>query len=525
MAKKPGKETSVPLILALVFFVLTTITFGVMWYMQFSEQQAKDKAVDDAKKSQTAAAGEAADAKLESMILRIFLGVEEEKDKEAVASVTNAKQKTFVATKLKQINDGMAKAVGKDEGGKLPDELKIWTAEDGNPGPPPAQGFLPIIGKAVLAREAAEKAQAKATKDYQDAVDTIKKAVTTIDDIKKKFDEVAAALPQKFKKDLEEVTKKFDDRTKKFIENEAKAREELAKIDEEKQKVERLNKSLSGEVQKAQQEIVALVKQLVKKQDTFQYDEPQGKIVRRLSDDVVEIDLGSDSLVRPGLTFSVLPNDYPEKGRQSRIREFRIPNERGEYKPVQRFVEKATIEVIEVLSPKRSRARITSEYERIRDAIGPGDLLYNAAWRKGAADHIALIGIFDINGDGTDDIETVVRDLLKMGIPVDAYYDLKTRKWKGQIDSQTRFIIQGYYPIVNGASDPLVGEKSKLRGAITEGIDFAQSKGGAQTVGFRDFFPRMGYKVKMDVSADKINQAASPYLKGVNTVDTPPMQQ
>jgi hypothetical protein len=240
---------------------------------------------------------------------------------------------------------------------------------------------------------------------------------------------------------------------------------------------------------------------------------------------VVEIDLGLDALVRPGLTFTVLPSDYPEKGRQSRMREFRIPNDRGEYKATQRFVEKATLEVIEVLGPKRSRARITSENEPIRDAIGPGDLLYNAAWRKGSADHIALIGIFDINGDGNDDIETVVRDLLKMGIPVDAYFDMKTRKWKGQVDSQTRFIIQGYYPIVNGASDPLVGEKSKLRGAITDAIELAQSKGGAQTVGFRDFFPRMGYKVKMDVSTDKINQAAGPYLKGVNSVDTPPMQQ
>jgi hypothetical protein len=495
-----------------------------MWYMQFSEQQAKDKAVEDAKKSQTAAAGEAADAKLEAMILRILIGIEEEKDKEAVASETNQKRKTLISTKLKQFNDSMAKAVGRDDASKLPDELKIWTAEEGNPGPPPAKGFLPIIGDAIAKRDAAVESSAKATKEYQSAVATIKDAKDVIEGIKKQFKEVADALPLKFKKDLEEVTKKFDDRTKKFIENEAKAREELTKIDDEKQKVDRENKSLQKDLQTAQKEIVSLTKQLVKKQDTFQYDEPQGKIVRRLSPDVVEIDLGSDALVRPGLTFTVLPNDYPEKGRQSRMREFRIPDDRGQYKPTLRFVEKATLEVIEVVGPKRSRARITSENEPIRDAIGPGDLLYNAAWRKGSADHIALIGIFDINGDGNDDIESVVRDLLKMGIPVDAYYDMKTRKWKGQIDSQTRFIIQGYYPIVTGASDPMVGEKSKLRGAITDAIELAQSKGGAQTVGFRDFFPRMGYKVKMDVSPEKINQAAGPYLKGVTSVETLPMQ-
>ena len=35
-----------------------------------------------------------------------------------------------------------------------------------------------------------------------------------------------------------------------------------------------------------------------------------------------------------------------------------------------------------------------------------------------------------------------------------------------------------------------------------------------QTVKFRDFFPRMGYRVKLDVPDDKINQATAPYLNG-----------
>ncbi len=344
-------------------------------------------------------------------------------------------------------------------------------------------------------------------------------------ELKKKFEEVAQALPKKFNEDLAAIAKRFDDRTKQFTANEAKAREEYTNISDEKQKVERQNKVLDDSVRKTQDQLKILTKELVKKQDTFQYDEPQGKVVRRLSDDVVEIDIGETDLVRPGLTFTVLPNDYPEKGRQSRMREFRVPNEHGDYKASLRFVEKATIEVIEVLGPRRSRARITGEYERIRDPIGPGDLLYNAVWRKGSADHIALIGIFDVNGDGTDDIINVVKDFQKMGVPVDAFFDMKTRKWVGSIDSQTRFIIQGYYPVVTGAGDPLVGEKSKLRGAITEAIDAAQMKGGAQTVGFRDFFPRMGYRVKMEVSTDKINQAAGPYLKGVTAVDTPPPMQ
>ena len=40
---------------------------------------------------------------------------------------------------------------------------------------------------------------------------------------------------------------------------------------------------------------------------------------------IVEINLGSDALVRPGLTFTVLPSDYPEKGRQSPVRDRALP--------------------------------------------------------------------------------------------------------------------------------------------------------------------------------------------------------
>ncbi len=522
MAKKAAKETSLPLVISLVFFVLTTIAFGVMWYMQYSDQQAKDAEVEKNKKEKTAAAGEAADAALQLRCYRLLIGIPEEKDQESIASET--KGKTKINDIVKKFNEQMAKSAGVEDPSKLPDYLKIWSLDDkGAAMEPPQKGFLPVIGKANDARKAAEEEAAKEAKAYQAAVAAITDNRKTMEEIKKKFEEVAAALPNKFKKDLEDATKKFDDRTKQFAATELKSREDLAKTEEEKQKAERNLMHLKTNLTELNTKVIELTKEIIKKQDTFQYDEPQGKIVRRLSDGVVEISLGSDALVRPGLTFSVLPNDYPERGRQSRMRVFRVPNDRGDYKSVERFVEKATIEVIEVLNTKLSRCRITSEFEPVRDAVGPGDLLYNSAWRKGTADHIALVGVFDINGDGTDDIEIVVRDLIKMGIPVDAYFDLKTRKWKGQIDTQTRFIIQGYSPITTGAGDARREEKAKLHSAIDDAIKSAQTNGGAQIVNFRDFFPRMGYRVKLDISPEKINQAAAPYLQGVTITEAPPM--
>jgi hypothetical protein len=260
------------------------------------------------------------------------------------------------------------------------------------------------------------------------------------------------------------------------------------------------------------------------KGETFSFDEPQGKILRKLPEGVVEINLGSASGVRPGLTFTVLPTDFPEKGRQSRVRMLRAPDGKGGFKSVETFVPKGSIEVYEVVNERLSLARVQpgSELDPIRDGISQGDLLYNSVWRKGVADHVALIGIFDVNGDGIDDIEGVVRDLTKMGIPVDAYFDMKKRAWVGTVTERTRYVVEGNFA-QNSPSDPNFEEKNKLLGAKDKAITEAKAK-GVNTVNYRDFFSRMGYKFRLDISDDKINQATTPYLSnvGVGMPLTPP---
>ena len=476
MAKRVARETNTPLVVALVFFVLTTITFGVLWYMQFSDQQTKDDTVKKAQQEATAAKGEAADNATKARVYRTIMGIPEEKDIETLKAETKGQEK--IGAEIKKINEAMAKAVGVEDTSKLPPELRIWGVDDkGNPTDPPTKGIIPVVGDAMAKRMAAEAKATTALTDYTAAIQAIKTAVAEYEKMKTEFAQISAALPKDFDKKLNEQIKKFEDRTQKYTDDSAKAQKDLAEISDAKAAVERDREKLRRQVEDQIKDIFTYTQQLQQKQDTFVYDEPQGKIMRRLPEGIVEIDLGSDALVRPGLTFTVLPHDFPEKGRQSRIRVIRMPDERGEYKPVERFVEKATIEVVEVLGPKLSRARITSEFEPIRDAAGPGDLLYNSVWRKGSADHIALIGIFDVNGDGIDDIESVVRDLIRMGIPVDAYYDMRKREWMGQITHQTRYLVRGNYP-VQAANDPNRDEKTALLGAMDKAVSSAQTKGG-----------------------------------------------
>ena len=326
-------------------------------------------------------------------------------------------------------------------------------------------------------------------------------------------------MPKDFKTKLDDIRGKYDDRKKAFATAEQKTRNELIASEDAKVKAEREKDQALRELKELQDRGRGESEQ-TGKTDAFQFDEPQGRVLRRLGEGIVEIDIGSAARVKEGLTFTVLPSDFPEKGRQSRIRTYRVPDERGIYRDVERFVEKGTIEVIQVLSPQLSRARITSEADYIRDGISQGDLLYNAVWRKGAADHIALAGIFDTNGDGTDDIVKVVRELKEMGVIVDAYFDLGKRQWVGAMNEQTRYLVVGRYP-VQSAMDPNRDEKTKLIDAMSQAVESARQK-NVQSVNFRDFFPRTGYKVKLDVPDDKINQATAPYLQGVSASDALP---
>jgi RNA polymerase sigma factor (sigma-70 family) len=110
-------------------------------------------------------------------------------------------------------------------------------------------------------------------------------------------------------------------------------------------------------------------------------DQPKGKVTRRMSDNLVEINLGTGDQIKPGLKLTVLPSDYAVRGRESRMRQFRVPDEQGNYRTVEQFIPKATVEVVEVLGPELSRARITYEYDDIRERAVTGDLLYDIGFQ------------------------------------------------------------------------------------------------------------------------------------------------
>jgi prefoldin subunit 5 len=521
MAKK--KETNVPLILALVLFILTTIAFGVMWYLSYSDTETfvanEKKAKDDLSKVRN----ENREYELKARMYRLFIGMGEGDDKTVID--TDLKPGDAITNELKKANDALKMALGETDYDKLPAQFKYWeVGTDGKAGPAPDKGLLAAYGE-IKGKEVAYKAAEKERDAYKGQIDSMKTAIAALNKLQNDFQAQIDKLPKDFKDELKKVTDQFDNRTKQYQAAEANANTTITGLRDEKDGLNAKIRKLENQIADLQTNNQILLDRLgAAKNDKFNFDEPQGKILRKLADNVVEINLGSAVNVRPGLTFTVLPSDFPEKGRQSRLKVLREPDGKGGFKSVERFVPRGAIEVYEVVGPNLALARIQqgTELDPIRDGVGVGDLIYNATWRKGVADRIALVGIFDVNGDGSDDIEAVVRDFTKMGIPVDAYYDMKKRAWVGQVTERTRFIVEGYFPI-NSAGDPNREEKTKLLGQMGEAITEGRKK-GADTVNFRDFFARMGYKYRLDVTDDKINQATAPYLSniGSNPIPMPP---
>ncbi len=521
MAKK--KETNVPLILALVLFILTTIAFGVMWYLSYSDMETfvnnEKKAKDDLSKVRN----ENREYELKARMYRLFLGTAEGDDKTVID--TDLKPGDAITNELKKVNEALKTKLGETDYEKLPAAFQFWpVGTDGKAGAAPDKGLLDVYSE-IKGKEVAYKAAEKERDAYKNQIDSMKTAIAALNKLQNDFQAQIDKLPKDFKDELKKVTDGFDARTKQFQAAEAKSGDTITGLRTEKEDLSAQIRKLNRQIEELQTNNQILLDRLgATKADKFNYDEPQGKILRKLAEGVVEINLGSAVNVRPGLTFTVLPSDFPEKGRQSRMKVLREPDGKGGFKPVERFVPRGAIEVYEVVGPNLSLARIQqgTELDPIRDGVGVGDLIYNATWRKGVADRIALVGIFDVNGDGTDDIEAVVRDFNKMGIPVDAYFDMKKRAWVGEVTERTRFIVEGYFPI-NSAGDPNREEKTKLLGAMGDAITAGRKK-GADTVNFRDFFGRMGYKYRLDVTDDKINQATAPYLSniGSNPIPMPP---
>ena len=521
MARSQAGESKAPIIIALAFFVLTTLGLGVLTYMAFSEKEgllaAKKKAEDEQKNSLKLLTAEEEKKLLYKGAIGLLSPEEQAKlqnlrEKEAVRTEYNemvaAIDKRVRAVVDTKANEILTQAKGLPGSGFNMTTKQVFDWEWPADAALPVQPRVPLADQ-VVAFYAQQKLSgieativsnaAKAAKDKFE--DQTKSAATVAAQYQQALDKVpadTAALAKKYDAELAQVRKKYADETKEF--------NTFRQITDQRQNELSLEVRKVGEdLAKAKNLADSYREKLEVTQDQFAYDQPHGKILRRQKNDIVEINLGSADNVKSGLKFSVQPSDTPQRGFDSRrTRDGTI-------------TAKAQIEVIQTMGPHLSQARIIpgTEADKVRDGVLVGDLLYNSVWRKGEPDHVALFGIFDLNGDGTDDIKQLAKDLNRMGIVVDAYYDLDQKTWTGKLTEKTIYAVQGNTPFkeINAGEPPaVIAAKGEILKAIEDAGKDARNR-GTKVVRMRDFFPRIGYPVNLDVEERRINSAAARYLK------------
>lgn len=515
MAKQSSGEAGKPVIIALVCFVLLSLGLGVFAYTA-TDTAAQAKA--DAKKAaddKSAAEKTLQKAKDELKLYKVLVGTASPEEKNELQSANKSELQDAYTKMMSAINARAGIAI-KAETDKMPGQRLPLETNDLYRWDWPAGGDLaPAPTKSLLDQAVANYAQRVAyERQWRAAEEKYKQDAKMMNDLSNKLDQLAqeynkqlSNVPSEIAKGIEKVRTDFEQFKENFNKTAAEQRDRTTKYEQQNNQLALDKRRADQKVAGLQQNYDRMLEATEAIVDPHQFDRPQGRIIRRYQDNLVDIDLGLSDRVRAGLTFAVFPSDTPSRGMQSRMRQMKEADGRV----VQRPVPKGRIEVIEVLGPNLAQCRITDEESQIRDRILAGDLLYNAVWKKGAAEHVALFGIFDLNGDGRDDIQSLVRDLGRVGVVVDAYYDLAQMKWVGEFTDQTVFAVRGYTP-TQTAADGNADAKAKIRAAIEQAERDARDR-GVRILRPRDFFPRIGYSARMDVSQDVINQAATAYVR------------
>ncbi|MFO0807810.1 MAG: hypothetical protein U0746_04235 [Gemmataceae bacterium] len=520
MAKKSGgggggggESGNTGLVVSLVIAVLLAIGLGVTTYLGYSGQAEFQKQAADAKSKADTTQKALNEKSAVLAALRIAAGVESAEDKTTFAGAKGQfasaiqSQLNAISTKVPQAKWDFAAPGASDNPPKsyikrmqeLEDEVKAVR----NQGDGKAQDL-----ETKMRALADELADAK-TK-FNQSQDNLKKAQAEIELVRKQKHEGADAVSKKVgdlsseKNALELARQDLDVK----LSAEIKKAKELAdskerKLAELRDRVGPLLERIDA-VRQARPEVheVGELYDLITKNlapfSAVANDTPKGSITRiDRGANIVYVNLGSADYVRPGLTFSVLPSGTTGKTAAGRDR-------------------KGAIEIVAVLEPHLSSAKVIDAPNALRDPLLPGDLLFNPAWSPTSRMHVALAGIFDLNGDGIDDIQEVISTLRKAGVEVDAYLDIKDRTIKGPgISERTTYLIEGVPPKPSGAqaidsNSPVQQALMDLLGKHTEFVNKSRDL-GVDRVPYLKFLAMVGYRLPK--VGNPIDGSASSYLR------------
>lgn len=206
--------------------------------------------------------------------------------------------------------------------------------------------------------------------------------------------------------------------------------------------------ALKGELEKKNEEMTELAKE--KKQEIDAVTVDRNKLVttnKFLNEKILKIDPTSGFEVPDGKILwvnqkahSVWINVGQADGLQRQVT-FSVVGSGEEVGGDQKT--KGRIEVTEILGPHFAECRILED--ELYDPLVQDDKIFTPLWQPGRSESFALVGGFDLDGDGVDDRD-MIRSLIRMaGGRIDAEVDLKGKK-TGELTMNTRYLVMGTPP-------------------------------------------------------------------------------
>lgn len=514
-------EAGTGLIVTLVLFIILTIGLGVTTWLGYSgksEAEAKASQADQKAQAETKKAQEEEALKA---TLRIALGADTEADR----TVFSGRKSTNSAKITEQVNALRAFQAAP--------QYRWDTSSTANRPPKNYSDLLAESQQATLAAQrqagAAENNLAEARKQFdserQELVakqkETEKKlaeANNTVQQVRAEKHGGSDEASKKIRELTDQVAKLTIDLQNTGVMKDDEIRHLNKQIDDRK----KVRDALFGKVGPLMDKLASVAEahpdmrdigelhemlaRVFEKQGSINDDTPKGTVVkvdRTNNRDLVYVSLGSADYLRPQVSFSIMPAGSTGKAASARQR-------------------KAAIEIVTILEPHLSTAKIVEETSRYRDPIMPGDLLFNPAWNRDQRSHIALCGIIDINGDGIDDTPELIKILEKQGVIIDAWLDPRAQQIKGPgINERTEYLVIGEAPKLSESllvqEGNTIAESAKALLARMEEMKTKAREMAVTQTQYQKYLSLSGFKLPKN----PVEINASSYLRGTGSIKPP----
>lgn len=427
---------------SLIFFVMTTLIFGVMTYLNIKdlgEANAKlEQANEKAKQESTLARNY--DDQIQA--LKKLIGNEQQEiglDNKTPNTVIGATEQD-IKTHASVLAEPTIKNTLIKMSGQLNQTKNQLSQEQAAKNKLEAE-FLALKGELNLVVDQHKSARDKAEKDLADNQKSKEEEVAA-------KDQQIAALQKENEEILIELDQLRETDAKKIKDLETKNNTYISLID-----------TLRSRLEKAQK---------------VSFEVPDG-VVRSVdnSTGVVWINLGQADRLPKGLTFSVYRKAHQGIGRGA-----------------EDII--GAIQVTRILGPHLAEARIVGD--DIYQPISPKDPIYTPLWGVGRPESFAISGIIDLDGDGKSDMDQLRQIIGNANARIDNEVTEDGERLGNGLTVHTKFLVIGESPdIENAKTDEQRDKMQETLAKMKEIREEARLK-AVRDIGINDFLSYIGYK-------------------------------